>query len=242
MGKWQDSAPENQRNENEQELNFLLHEVSEILDFSANKERQVLRHFGNNSKITAERNYGFKKLDHPKNYKEIAIKDNCLRFRLRFLPTTEYSGKIPYEVITVIKKFELKYPQRNAEFFILAPADFFKLKDRYSDPLLFVKNPDNSFTLLCQWGKDFAWYIPFLMFPLRNFKSMVISALITGVFVAVLAGLMGFLNDANWMKSILFKVPIAVLTAGLFSTLGLCYGLVTYTDYSSENWKSVYFN
>jgi len=44
------------------------------------------------------------------------------------------------------------------------------------------------------------------------------------------------------MKSILFKVPIAVLTAGLFSTLGLCYGLVTYTDYSSENWKSVYFN
>jgi len=242
MGKWQDSAPENQRNENEQEINNLLNEVNEILHFSVKREREALRHFGKGAKVTSQRNFGFKKLEHPKNYKENDIKSNCLRFRLRFLPTAHFSGKIPYEVITLIKKFELQFPNMEAEFFILAPADFFLLKDRYSDPLLFVKNNDGSYKLLCQWGKDFAWYLPFLMYPLRNFKSMVISSLITGVFVAVIVGLLGFLNDPNWVKTILYKVPVVILTAGLFSTLGLCYGLITYTDYSSENWKSVYFN
>jgi len=242
MGKWQDSAPENQRNENDQELNNLLSEVNEILNFSVKREKEAMRHFGNRAKVTSQRNFGFKKIEHPNNYNEKDIKANCLRFRLRFLPSTHFSGKIPYEVITLIKKFELQFPNREAEFYILAPADFFLLKDRYSDPLLFVKNSDGSYTLLCQWGKDFAWYLPFLMYPLRNFKSMVISSLITGVFVAVIVGLLGFLNDPNWVKSILFKVPVAILTAGLFSTLGLCYGLITYTDYSSENWKSVYFN
>jgi hypothetical protein len=242
METWKDSAPDNQNNENDLELGSLLNEVNDILDFSAKKEKEVMFHFGKGAKVTAEKNFGFKKLEHLKTFAEEDIKSNCLRFRLRFLPTNHFSGKIPYEVITVIKKFELKFENQKNEFFILAPSDFFLLKDRYSDPLLFVKNGDRSFTLLCQWGKDFAWYIPFLMYPLRNFKSMVISSLITGVFVAILVGVFGFLNDPNWVKSILFKVPVAILTAGLFSTLGLCYGLITYTDYSSENWKSVYFN
>jgi hypothetical protein len=242
MGKWQDSAPDNQSNENDYEFGSLLNEVNQILDFSVKKEKEVMLHFGEKAKVTTEKNFAFKKLDHPKEYTESNIKSNCLRFRLRFLSTTLFCGKVPYEVISVIKKFELQFPDRKNEFFILAPADFFLLKDRYSDPLLFVKNQNGTYTLLCQWGKDFAWYLPFLMYPLRNFKSMVISSLITGVFVAVLVGLFGFLNDPNWVKSILFKVPVAILTAGLFSTLGLCYGLITYTDYSSENWKSVYFN
>jgi hypothetical protein len=242
MGKWKDSAPENQGNENEQEISSLLNEVNEILDFSVKRENEVMKHFGKGAKVTSERNYGFKKLDHPKNYSENDIKNSSLKFRLRFLPSTHYSGPIPYEVITVIKKIELKFPRRKFEFFILAPSEFFLLKDRYSDPLLFAKNDDGSYTLLCQWGRDFAWYLPFLMYPLRNFKSMVISSLLTGVFVALLFGIFGFLNDENIVKSILFKVPVVVLTAGLFSTLGLCYGLITYTDYSSENWKSAYFN
>jgi hypothetical protein len=239
---WKDSAPENQRNENEPEIGSLLNEVNEILEFSAKREQDVLHHFGKGCKITTGKNFAFKELSHPQKFSKKDVKTTSLKFRLRFLPSKLFSGKVPYEVITTIKKFEHRFPNEKHEFYILAPAEFFMLKDKYSDPLLFVKNKDNTFSLLCQWGKDFAWYIPFLMYPLRNFKSMVISSLITGVFVAIIIGLLGFLNDPNLVKSILFKVPVAILTAGLFSTIGLCYGLVTYTDYTSENWKSAYFN
>ena len=42
MGKWKDSAPDNQSNDNEFELGNLLNEVNHILDFSLKKEKEVI--------------------------------------------------------------------------------------------------------------------------------------------------------------------------------------------------------
>jgi hypothetical protein len=66
---------------------------------------------------------------------------------------------------------------------------------------------------------------------------MIISSIIFGCFVALIFSLAGYLNYDSVFKSILMKVPIIVLASGMFSTFALCFGLVTRTDFSNENWN-----
>jgi hypothetical protein len=226
----------------ELEIDGLIHEVKSILSFSERREQEVLAHFSNGASIATGKNSNFKLAGKNRNYTQEDIRDSGIRYRLRFLSSKLYAGVIPIEVINTIKSLEHIHSEEKIELFILAPASFFLLQNQYCDPLLFYKRADGRYQLICQWGSPIPWYRSILRYPYRDFKSLVISALLFGLTVAVFCGLAGFCNDPNLMKSILYKVPIVILSSGVFSTLALCYGLVTYTDFSEDNWNSTYFN
>jgi hypothetical protein len=226
---------------NDSALNDLFIEVNHILSFSERRETEVLRFFGQNSVIASGVNAKYQEPSERTEFNEDQVKALCVRHRLRFLPTELYCGEIPYEVIASIKKFEHRYPNSNLQFFILAPASFFLLKNAYASPLLFVKKSNSEFRLLCQWGEKLPWYVPILRYPLRDYLSMVISSLIFGFTMAVLAAVFGWMNYPNILKSIIVKVPIMIVSAGTFSTVGLIYGLLTKTDFSSDNWQQKFF-
>lgn len=219
----------------------LLKEVDEILSFSGRRESEVLNSFGKGSFIASGGNAKYRETSSKTILSEDDIKQICIRYRLRFLPVQLYCGEVPYEVISKIKSYEHRNHGNKSELFILAPPAFFLLKNAYKDPLLFVTHSSGGYEMLCEWGEKSSWYVPILNYPYRDFRSMVISSLAVGLLIAMICGFNGILNYPNTFKSIIMKVPIMILSAGMFSTLALCYGLITKTDFSADNWKSKYF-
>lgn len=219
----------------------LIEEVNFIFDFSKRREQEVLGHFGKGSFISAGANARFREPEQKLQYTEEKIKELCTVYRQRFLPAGLYCGEIPFEVIAKIKSFEHINHQKKCEFFILASPRFFLLHNAYEAPLLFASGEAGKYEFLCEWGEKIPWYYPIIKYPYRDFKSMVISSLIIGFIIAVIAGFAGIFNYPNTFKSLLMKVPILAISAGTFSTIALVYGLITRTDFSSENWKSRFF-
>lgn len=219
----------------------LLEEVEHIFSFSGRRECEVLSQFGEGSSIATGVNARYEEAPKKLIFNEEDLKNLCIRFRLRFLPSEFYCGEVPYEVISKIKHFEHQQHGNTKKLFILARPSFFLLRNVYDDPLLFVERASGSFELLCRWGNKTPWYTPILKYPYRDFKSMVISSLAVGTVIAIICSFMGMLNYPNMFKSIIMKIPILILSAGMFSTLALCYGLLTKTDFSADNWRSKYF-
>lgn len=219
----------------------LFEEVNHIFSFSERRETEVLRFFGQDSVIATGVNAKYQEPPVNTLFQEEQIKALCIKHRLRFLPSQLFCGEIPYEVIACIKRFENKHSASHLNFFILAPSSFFLLKNVYASPLLFVQKKDGSFKLLCQWGDKLPWFVPIVRYPMRDYKSMIVSAIVFGFCMAVWAGIAGWMNYPNVLKSILVKVPIMIVSAGLFSTVGLIYGLLTKTDFSSDNWQNKFF-
>jgi hypothetical protein len=171
------------------------------------------------------------------------IRNTCVKFRLRFLPASIYKGKLPYEAISKVKSFEKMVPKSDIKnYHIMAPKDFFELKDRYADPLLFAEMSNGKYILIHKWGSDFEWYSKLLNFPLRDFRSIVITSSLLGLLMVALSFYFGIANDVNLFKSFILKVPVFVVSTGFFITLSIIYGLVTYKDFSDDSWNSRYFN
>ncbi|MFN4123722.1 MAG: hypothetical protein ACK4GL_10525 [Flavobacteriales bacterium] len=228
--------------ERNREMSRLIRELDSLLEDQAAEDKRISAYFPN-AELIGEDEFPFQVFDREKLFSLETIKNTCIKFRLRFLSANLYKGKLPYEAISAIKQFERKIPKEEIEgYHIMAPSEFFQLKDRYSDPLLFAQLKNGKYVLLHKWGSDFEWYTKLLNFPLRDFKSIVISASLLGLLITFVASYFGIANDVNIFKSILLKVPIFVVSTGFFTTIAIIYGLVTYKDFSDDNWNSRYFN
>lgn len=234
-------SQENQLPDDDGSMRFLFEEVEHIFSFSERREQQVMGHFGPDAFIATGKNPRFRNAHSGQLIPEGQIKNSCVKYRLRFLSTTLYNGEVPFEVIAAMKHYEHRHPNEQVSFLILAPAAFFLLQDEYKSPLLFAARGEGKYELICEWGKKRPAYREFLLFPMRDFRSLVISALVFGLLVCITAGLLGFANGSSFFRSMIYKVPLLVLSAGSFSTIALIYGLTTHTDFSSDNWNRRYF-
>jgi hypothetical protein len=216
----------------------LLDEVQHVLQFSEKRDLEILQLFGLGSSVASIKNARFERSFENHYFNLDQIKRLSVNFRLRFVPIKYYSGEIPFELIFAIKKFEHAHSDEDISYFILAPIKFFLNSDKFSTPYIFASTGDGQYELICKWGDKIPFYIPIIRYPYRNFKCMIISAIIFGCFVALIFSLAGYLNYDSVFKSILMKVPIIVLASGMFSTFALCFGLVTRTDFSNENWNA----
>ena len=220
----------------------LLDEVNHIFSFAERRENEVLTlHFGAESSVAHSPNHRFREAKQNQQIDEEQLRSTCVKYRLRFLPSTLYSGAVPFEVIACMKRFEHKNYPRQVKFFVLAPVEFYLKKEQYRSPLLFAEEANGMYTMLCQWGISRPWYQQVLRYPFRDMRSLMISSFAFGLLVCVVAGLLGLANGITPFHSFLYKVPLFVLSAGFFSTGSLIYGLVTRTDFSSDNWNKRYF-
>jgi hypothetical protein len=220
----------------------LMKELDQVLNFDQRLDKMVLqRHFGFGATPTSSANANFSKARDHLYLNSQQIRATCVAYRLRFLRSNLYSGLIPFEVIWAIKDKEFRLFPKNLEFYILASDSFFIHKKTKSNPLLFLRKENGTYQLVCQWGHKRTVYEKLANFPFRDFKSLVVSAFLFGLLCSVLAGMLGLANGETFFKSILFKVPIFVLCAGAFSTGALIYGLLTRTEFSSDNWNKMYF-
>ncbi|PCJ83076.1 MAG: hypothetical protein COA57_12080 [Flavobacteriales bacterium] len=172
------------------------------------------------------------------------IKAICVKYRLRFLDSKRFKGKIPYEAILKVKEFERKHQTEVRYFKIIAPAESFKLEDNLKDPLLFAELGSGKYCLLHQWGSDMEWHQKLLLFPFRNIKTL-------GIYTASLAILITLFLPASFMpefyqKTIglvfFYKAFSCFILTGLLFTFSLIYGIKSSKDFSENVWESKYFN
>ena len=216
----------------------LIEEVQQVLLFSEKRDGEILQLFGLGSTVAYKNNGQFERCSSNQFYTLDQIKRLSISYRLRFLTVNYYTGEVPCELIFTLKKFEHEHIDAVISYYILAPLSFFFNRDKFSTPLIFATTDGVRFELICKWGVKTPFYLPIIRYPYRNFKSMIISSILFGCTVAMIFSLAGYLNYDSVFKSILMKVPIIILSSGLFSTFSLCYGLITRTDFSNENWNA----
>jgi hypothetical protein len=223
----------------------LLADVNQWLSQQAVADDKALANFPNNTGVNFDSTISGLQFDVNQVYTREQIKELCIRFRLRFLPSEMYKGTLPYAAITAITDFEYTFTLGDKkQYYIVAPAEFFKLHDRFSDPLLFAKLSNGTYYLLHQWGDDFKPYKQAIVYPMRNEKTLAITSVGIGVLVTLLFLLGGVFsldkyNTGSWFA---MHVITFIFSASFTFVTSVVYGLVTYSDLSEDTWNSKYFN
>jgi hypothetical protein len=114
----------------------ILKQVHEVLKQVDDRNDQILDEM--NSGDAADFNhFDVDKLQSSEIYHIDQIEKICVNYRLRFLDSKYFKGKLPYEAISKIKTLEEEHETNLKGFKIMAPSKLFKLENA-DDPLLFA--------------------------------------------------------------------------------------------------------
>lgn len=113
------------------------------------------------------------------------IKDICIDYRLRFLDSKYFKGKIPSEAISKIKAMEREHNLEMKGFKIIAPSKLFKLEDK-DDPLLFAPIGNEYHYLIHQWGNDLHPLRKLMMWPFKNIVNLSILVFLVSYLVTLM--------------------------------------------------------
>jgi hypothetical protein len=136
-------------------------------------------------------------------YTREEIKQICLKYDLRFLPSEYYRGKLDTQVASKLKRFIAEHQHEmgnSGTFYIIAPDTLFELEDRpakpfwtiNTDPILVYKLPrQDKYVYIHKWGVDFTL--------IRRFRGMFFKSLANmwtigaSFWMIALSALFGFL-------------------------------------------------
>lgn len=175
-------------------------------------------------------------LDPTKVYDLSSIKSLCVDYRLRFLPSSLYKAEFPEQVIAEINFIKDETKIKFDDFFMIAPAEVFKLKN-YDDPLLFANLGNGYYYFITQWGNDLSKYRKLKYWPLRNLENLVITLFILSVFLSSIYQL-SFGKFTDYGKTF-------IMTLFTFKSLIAIAGYIIISrgfNLSSSSWNSKYFN
>jgi len=218
----------------------LLKEACGILEHSARGDVQIIQRLGGAIDYMAK---PVDVADHLNVFSDAEIKAICLKYRLRFLNSGHFKGKIPYQAIKRIGEFERENDFIVSEFRIMAPARLLNLEDRMKDPLLFICLADRKYFLIYKWGKDLSWHRALLNYPMRNIAALVLTAF----FVALVATIFIpsdylIVSHSTQPLILLHKIFIFFISSAFVFTMSIVYGIVTNKQFSEDVWNSKYFN
>lgn len=156
-----------------------INEVKLLLAGDSSEEARILRGLSKNSQFNRVEKVRGEQLELEKFengyegnvYKIEQIKQLCIDYHLRFLPSSLYTGAYDVEVASKIKNFakstntSIDEYSLGKKFFIMAPQEMFSLRDekyiskaelrRQADPAIFYKIDETHFKLIHKWGDDF---------------------------------------------------------------------------------------
>jgi hypothetical protein len=214
----------------------LLQEVNDILRSDDEKDAEVL-HTLNKGHETLRNDFTFDLLASEQIYHIDHIKSICIDYRLRFLDSKYFKGKLPYEAISKIKSLEKEHDTKLEGFKIIAPSKLFKLENA-DDPLLFAPIGNGYYYLIHKWGNDLNPFRKLMMLPFRNFENLVLFTLMVS-FLATLVVPNGLFSNKMgaaefWMIFFfMFKSVAAVV---------IYYGFAAGKNFNTAIWNSKYFN
>jgi hypothetical protein len=120
------------------------------------------------------------------------IKEVCIKYRLRMLPTSMYAGKVDNQVGGIVMEFKRKHNiVVQSSFYIIAPAKNFKLNleekdtiiggtkkrikrayNSFQDPVLLYQIDQDHYRIVHAWGRDFSFLRKVFSWPFRDKINM----------------------------------------------------------------------
>lgn len=170
------------------------------------------------------------------------IKKLCVNYRLRFLDSKHFNGTFPTEALDAIESFEKAQGREIKGFKMIAPAGMFKLAEKDKDPLLFVPMGGGYHYLLAQWGNDLHPLRKILVYPFRDFESLMKSVFGFCLLVALLfpESLMRGPKDTGTIMHIrVIFFFWMVFSTGAMTAL---YGFSRMKNFNANLWKSKYLD
>lgn len=203
------------KTEEEIQEDLLIEEAKKIISRATGEDLQTLKKLGFNSfdegvkkdKERAEFANSIKNLDPKRIFTRGQIKNLCIKYRLRFLPSSYYKGTIDPSLPQHIRQFEASYkkPSHTRKWFsfgvsydsdgrfwdidymICAPTQSFSLQKRPKDPLLFASLGNDRYYLVHKWGNDLSWYRAISCFPMRSGWTYLLTFLLMGLSIILLS-------------------------------------------------------
>lgn len=170
-----------------------------------------------------------------------AIRNTCIRYRLRFLDSRYFKSPYPYEAIAQIKEFEKTYQCTITSFKIIAPDHLFDLENIHKDPLLFAELSDGNYFLLHRWGNDLQAWRRWLVWPIQNFKTFFFSLMAVCFLTSFLipSSILHVFNlESEIYLRLWFTVHLFLGLSGISLWLAFSYD----KRFSDMQWNSKYFN
>lgn len=223
---------------NADKKNEIISDVKLLLDSDSSEDLRIANALGKNHSLAIAQNkigmqIELKELDEKyagNVFKIEDIKSLCIRYHMRFLKTTHFSGHLDITAIHKIKEFaketgtEITDGNLQHNFYMLAPNESFKLKSermprKSDDPAIFYKIDEKHYRLIHKWGIDFTL--------LRLWKGLMFRSL----------------RIRYWLVALLFIIAIStpLLLIGisywwaLFSALGFVGSWLYNYDYFDMN-------
>jgi len=219
----------------EKEGQKILDTVREILT-KENSQQTIEKKLSSTNTIAAN-SFNFDLLETNKIYHIDQIKKICIDYRLRFLDTKYFKGKIPQEAFSKIKQLEKEHEIELKGFKIIAPSKLFKLEDK-DDPLLFAPIGNGYFYLIHKWGNDLHPLRKLLVLPFKNIVNLAILVFFISCLCTALIpdGLFSKAGTGSEKMIIFFFMFKCVASIVIF------YGFALGKNFNPAIWNSKYFN
>lgn len=216
--------------------NSVLDAVKAILDQDSIKDDTILDTI-NLGKPVDSNDFDLDLLATENIYHIDHIKTICIDYRLRFLDSKYFKGKLPYEAISKIKALEKSHDTELKGFKIIAPSKLFKLENA-DDPLLFAPIGNGYYYLIHKWGNDLNPFRKLLMWPYKSFTNLIIATFLVSLFATAIFPEGIFSNKPNSSQAgmiffFMFKSIAAVV---------IYYGFAAGKNFNTAIWDSKYFN
>lgn len=214
----------------------ILKAVKTILENDIKIEDRILDTITNGTSINYN-SFDFNILETKHIYHIDQIKDICVDYRLRFLDSKYFKGKLPYEALSKIKALEKSHHTQLKGFKIIAPSKLFKLENA-DDPLLFAPIGNGYYYLVHKWGNDLNPFRKLLMWPYKNFGNLIFTVFVVSIFATALfpEGIFSNKPNASQAGMIFFFMFKAIAAMVLY------YGFAAGKNFNKAIWNSKYYN
>lgn len=218
------------------DLSAWRQQVQNIFNAEKQHEDQILKNLDTLAKETSN-TFDFDQLETSRIYHIDQIKKICIDYRLRFLDSKYFKGKLPNEAIFAIKDLEKKHETELRGFKIIAPSKLFKLENA-DDPLLFAPMGNDYFYLVHKWGNDLHPLRKMMMWFFKSFENLLILTFLVSLLLTFMVpnGMFSKTSDTSTFIMIFFFMFKSVAAVVLF------YGFALGKNFNTAIWNSKYFN
>lgn len=214
----------------------VLDHVYEILKKESQKEEHITKRL-KDSKNSATNTFIFDELESHRIFHISQIQKICIDYRLRFLDSRYFKGKIPQEAISEVKRLEKIHHTEIKGFKIMAPSKLFKLEDK-DDPLLFAPIGNEYYYLIHKWGNDLHPLRKLLVWPFKSIVNLALTTLVISYFTTLLVP-NGFFSKSST------SAEFWMIFFFMFKSIGavvIFYGFAMGKNFNPAIWNSKYFN
>ncbi|MFD0933190.1 hypothetical protein ACFQ0R_11340 [Psychroflexus salinarum] len=215
----------------------ILKQVYEVLKDVDDKNDEILDKITSGDSIDSN-DFDFDKLESSEIFHIDQIEQICVNYRLRFLDSKYFKGKLPYEAISKIKTLEEEHETNLKGFKIMAPSKLFKLENA-DDPLLFAPIGNEYYYLIHKWGNDLSPFRRIMMWPFKTFENFMFFVFICALICTSLVPSGFFMSEDN------LRTEFILLFLFMFKWIGgvaLYYGFAKGKNFNTAIWRSKYYN